>query len=597
MLGLTIPLANMEHQYLVTDSVAELVAHGKEVPMVRDPDDSYYLRQEGKGFILGPYEHCSKPWAVDGVPASFGQELLAPDLDRIEDIVAMAMERTAITMNAGIKTIVNGPITYTPDGAPLIGPVAGIDGLFLNTGSGFGIVQGGGSGKVCAEWLLHGETEWDLWELDPRRFGGHYTPAQTVDKCVEIYNHEYAAGTPYEYEMRPAARGIKTTPATKRHDAAGAVFFARYGWERAAWYAPAASERREQHSFRRSNWFEPVREECLAARDAVAMLDLTPFSKWEVRGAGARAHLDQVGANRVPRKTGGVALTHALNENGGVCSEFTVTCLADDHFYVVSAAAAEDHDSDVLRAGLPADGSVDIQRCTAQWGCLLLTGPDARAVLASLCDADLGNKAFPWLTAQNLTVAGMSLRALRVSFVGELGWELHHPIEQQGELFDALMQAGAGHGIRPIGLRAMDCLRIEKCYRNWRSDLNTEFTLLEAGMQRFCKLDDERNFRGKRALVAQAADALKRVLVLLDVDSIDAHCIGAEPVLMDGTIVGITTSGAHGMRCDRSLALAYVAAEHALQGRQLQVDLLGQRLAATVHLEALYDPQNERLRA
>lgn len=596
MLGLTIPLANMEHQYLVTDGVPELLAHGREVPMVRDPDDSYYLRQEGKGFVLGPYEHCGRPWAVDGVPADFGQELLAPDLDRIEDIVAMAMERTPITMNAGIKTIVNGPITYTPDGGPLIGPVAGVDGLFLNTGSGFGIVQGGGSGKLCADWLLQGETEWDMWELDPRRFGSHYTPERTIDKCVEIYDNEYVAGTPYEYEMRPAARGIKTTPATVRHDAAGAVFFARYGWERAAWYAPAGTERVERHSFRHSNWFEPVRAECMAARDAVAVLDLSPFSKWEVRGPGARAYLDGVGANPAPRKPGGVALTHALTDSGGVRSEFTLTCLAEDHYYVVSAAAAEDHDADVLRAELPTDGTVELERCTARWGCLLVTGPRARAVLSSLTDADLSNKAFRWLTAQTITVAGITLRALRVSFVGELGWELHHPIDQQGALFDALMKAGAMHGIKPIGLRAMDCLRIEKFYRNWRSDLNTEFSLLEAGMDRFCKLDDERSFRGKRALVAQAAAGVSHKLVLLEVASSGAHCLGSEPVLIDGAAVGITTSGAHGMRCDRSLALAYVRAQYAVSGCLLQVDLLGQRLQATVLLEGPYDPANERLR-
>ena len=597
MLGLSIPLANMEHQYLVTDAIPELVAHGREIPMVRDPDDSYYLRQERQGFILGPYEHCGKPWAVDGVPATFGQELLAPDLDRIEDIVAQAMQRTPILLPAGIKTIVNGPITYTPDGSPLIGPVAGVDGLFLNTGSGFGIVQGGGSGKVCAEWLLHGETEWDMWELDPRRFGNYYTTAQTVEKCIELYNHEYTAGMPYEYEMRPAARGIKTTPATNRHEAFQAVFFARYGWERAAWYAPEGAVRVEQHSFRHSNWFDPVRSECLAARNAVALLDLSPFSKWDVRGPGARAHLDKVGANPVPVKAGGVALTHALNENGGVRSEFTVTCLAEDHFYVVSAAAAEDHDGDVLREGLPGDGSVVVQRCTEQWGCLLLTGPNSRAVLSSLSDAPLDNQSFRWLTGQTINVAGIELRALRVSFVGELGWELHHPMAQQGALFDALMQAGAGHGIRPMGLRAMDCLRIEKFYRNWRSDLTTEFSLLEAGMGRFCKLDDSRTFRGKAALVAQSQVAPKHALVLLEVDTKDAHCMGSEPVLADGKIIGITTSGAFGMRVERSLAVAYVEAEYAAQGRQLQVDLLGQRLTATVHREPIYDVANARLRA
>jgi dimethylglycine dehydrogenase len=251
----------------------------------------------------------------------------------------------------------------------------------------------------------------------------------------------------------------------------------------------------------------------------------------------------------------------------------------------------------VLRATLPTDGTVELARCTAQWGCLLLTGPRARDVLSSLSDADLSNKAFRWLTAQTITVAGIRLRALRVSFVGELGWELHHPIDQQGALFDALMTAGAMHGIKPIGLRAMDCLRIEKCYRNWRSDLNTEFSLLEAGMDRFCKLDDERSFHGKRALVAQSAAGLGHKLVLLEVASSGVHCLGSEPVLLNGTAVGITTSGAHGMRCNRSLALAYVRAEYAEAGCRLQVDLLGQRLDATVHLEGPYDPANERLRS
>ncbi len=375
MLGIHIPLVNMEHQYLVTDAIAELTAHKGEVPMVRDPDVSYYLRQEGKGFVLGPYEHCGKAWAVDGVPPQFGQELLAPDLDRIENIVALAMERVPIAAHAGIKTIVNGPITYTPDGAPLIGPVAGLDGVFLNTGSGFGIVEGGGSGKACAEWLLRGETRLDLWELDPRRFDVAMTRERAVAKCIELYNQEYAAGTPYEYEMRPAARPMKTTPITSKHQAAGGVMFARFGWERPAWFSPVGMAANEQHAFRRSNWFEPVRSECLNVRDKVGLLDLTPFSKWDVRGPGSQNYLDSIGANRVPRKIGGVALTHALTHTGGVMSEFTVIRLAQDHFYVVSAAAAQLHDGDLLRTALPADGSVVLQDITADWGTLVLAGP------------------------------------------------------------------------------------------------------------------------------------------------------------------------------------------------------------------------------
>jgi dimethylglycine dehydrogenase len=419
----------------------------------------------------------------------------------------------------------------------------------------------------------------------------------TVDKCVELYNHEYDAGTPYEYEMRPAARGLKTTPATPRHEATGGVMFARFGWERPAWFAPPDEQRSEAHSFRHSNWFEPVRQECLAVRDRVGLLDLSPFSKWEVRGTGALDYLDCIGANRVPRKIGGVALTHALNTNGGVCSEFTVTRLGDDHFYVVSAAAAELHDDDLLRATWASNGSVQIDRCTAQWGTFLLSGPRARDVLAALCNADLSSAAFPWLSAREIQVAGIPVRALRVSFVGELGWELHHPIAQQAALYDALMHAGEQHGITPFGLRAMDCLRIEKMYRNWRSDLNTEFTLLEAGMQRFCKLDDDRKFKGKTALVAQAQAGLPHTLVALKVQSSGAHCLGSEPVLMGEQIIGITTSGAHGMRNDLSLALAYVKTAHAVEGKILAVDLLGQRLQAVVTLDAVYDAANARLRA
>jgi dimethylglycine dehydrogenase len=597
MLGLQIPVVNMEHQYLVTESVPELVAHAREIPMVRDPDVSYYLRQEGKGFVLGPYEHCGKAWAIDGVPPQFGQELLPPDLDRIEDIVALAMERVPIAANAGIKTIINGPITYTPDGLPLIGPVAGVDGVYLNTGSGFGIVQGGGSGKACAEWLLRGETEWDLWELDPRRFDASMTHELAIAKCIELYNHEYDAGTPYEYEMRPAARPMKTTPITVRHEAAGGVMFARFGWERPAWFAQGDAPCAEQHSFRRSNWFAAVQAECLAVRDRVGVLDLSPFSKWEVIGEGAQGFIDGIGANCAPRKNGSVVLTHALTHSGGVRSEFTVTRLSDTHFYVVSAAAAQLHDGDVLRETLPRDGSVTLSDVTAQWGTLVLAGPRARDVLATLTQADLSHAAFPWLSGRVITVAGVSVRALRVNFVGELGWELHHPIAQQAVLYDALMQAGAAHEIKPFGMRAMECLRIEKMYRNWRSDLHTEASLLAAGMARFAKLDDARQFRGKAALTAERGSGSPRRLVSLHIKASDADAMGAEPVIVEGRIVGLTSSGAYGHRLGVSIALAYVEAAYCTSGQAVFVDILGERCAAVVHTEAQYDPANARLRA
>ena len=302
-------------------------------------------------------------------------------------------------------------------------------------------------------------------------------------------------------------------------------------------------------------------------------------------------------ANPAPRKMGGVALTHALDDTGGVRSEFKLTRLADGHFYVISAAAAEDHDHDLLRALLPADGSVRLQRATREWGTIFLTGPNARNVLSELTRADLSNTAFPWLFAQTIEVAGFEVRALRVSFVGELGWELHHRTQDQAALYVALIEVGADHGLRCIGLRAMDCLRIEKFYRNWRSDLNTEYSLLESGMQRFCQLGDDRDFRGKAALLALAASPPKRSMVCLEINSPGAHAIGSEPVLAAGKIIGITTSGAFGMRVGKSLALAYVEAEFAVDGQALEVDLLGQRLSATMHLAPVYDPKNARLKS
>jgi len=439
MVGHQLPMISMEHQFVVTDSVPELEERDEMIPMLRDPDVSYYLRQEGKGFILGPYEKGGIPWAVDGVPKEFGQELLPPSLDRIEEIMCTCMEQVEPVSRAGFKTVVNGPITYTPDGHPLIGPVHGYDNYFVCTGFNFGIVQGGGAGRFMAQWIVDGHPELDLFELDPRRFGDYADHDFTVAKATEVYANEYQLGFPNEYAMRPASRGCKKAPVYERYAEKNAVFGAYYGWERPSWFAPEGMEAKEQHSFRRGNWFEPVAAECLNVQKNVGVLDLSPFTKFEISGDGAHSWLESISPNKIPTKAGAISLAHPLTKEGGVAWEFSVTLLEDGRYYLMGPAVAELLIEDWLRQRLPQDGSVSMKNTTAEYGTLVLAGPNARKVLSKLTDSDLSNAAFPWFTGQEIEVAGVPLRALRMNFVGELGWELHHPIEHQLALYDALM--------------------------------------------------------------------------------------------------------------------------------------------------------------
>ncbi|MCV6611757.1 MAG: FAD-dependent oxidoreductase [Amphritea sp.] len=595
MVGHQLPVCSMEHQFVVTDNVPELEARDDMIPMLRDPDVSYYLRQEGKGLILGPYEKGGIPWAVDGVPKEFGQELLQPDLDRIEEIMCTAMEQIPMIGNAGIKTVVNGPITYTPDGHPLIGPVHGYDNYFVCTGFNFGIVQGGGAGHFMAQWIVDGHPELDLFELDPRRFGDYANHEYTVAKGTEVYANEYQLGFPNEYAMRPAKRGQKKSPIYERQAEQNAVFGAYFGWERPSWFAPQGQEANEQHSFRRSNWFEPVAAECLNVKDHVGLLDLTPFTKFEISGAGAHAWLESISPNRIPKEAGGIALAHPLTRDGGVAWEFSITKLDDGSYYMMAPAVGELLEEDWLRSRLPADGSVTLTNITADYGCLVLAGPDARKVLAQLTDSDLSNAGFPWFTGQEIEVAGAPVRALRMNFVGELGWELHHPIEYQVELYDALMEASRAYNIGNFGLRAMDSMRLEKGYPMWGHDLTHEFTLLEANMGFFAKFD-KGDFEGKDALLAQKEKGITQKLITLELDSTDVDaCVGMEPVYCDGEVVGQVSSGGYGFRCQKSLALAYVNSDKL--DADLTVKVLGTQYPASRVKGVAYDPKGELLRS
>ncbi|MGH6960626.1 MAG: GcvT family protein, partial [Dongiaceae bacterium] len=559
---------------------------------------SYYMREERQGLILGPYEKHAPAWAVDGVPDDFGQELLAPDYERLEPHINAAIARVPVFGKAGIKDCINGPIPYTPDGSPLIGPAWGLKNYWLAEGFSFGITAAGGAGNLLAEWMVEGEPALDPWDVDARRFGPYANKRYTKVKNEECYDHVFFVH--YPLEERPGARPAKTAPCYGRMKQLGAVFGQKYGWERPNWFAPKGpggkNKQKDKYSFRRTNFFEPVREECKAARERVGLLDLTGFSKFEISGPSAEIYLDRIVANRLPKKIGRIGLVHALTPSGGVRSEFTITRLADDRFYVISAAAAERHDYDLLWRNLPADGSVRLDNLTTANGVLVIAGPRARDLLQKVTDADLSNAAFPWLSGQEITIGVAPVRALRVNFVGELGWELHHALPYQNQIFDALMEAGKEFDIRPFGIRAMDSLRIEKSYKYWRGDLFTEYTAWESGLDRFVHLN-KGEFTGREALVRQQQQGIPRKFVTVEVDAKESDPWGNEPLFIGKTMVGRTTSGAYGYSIGKSLAVAYVTSEHAAPGTEMKIEMLGKRRAARLIPDSPWDPENKRLRA
>ena len=596
MVGRHLPTVVMSHQYLVTEDVPELMARGDaRLPLLRDPDTSYYLRQEREGFILGPYEWKATPMWLDGMPDDFANQLWNDDFERLEKYIEDAMARVPALSRAGIKRGVNGPIPYSPDGNPYIGPEPGLRNFFHCNTFSFGITQGGGAGKALAEWVVHGKTEWDLWSLDRRRYGDYATTEYTVAKAIEVYQNEYASSFPYE--ERPAGRPLRTSPLYATLKAKGARFGARGGWERAVYLDLKGDVPADTHSFRRENvWHGAVAEEVRAVRERVGILDLPGFTKYELKGPGASKHLDYLSCSKLPSQ-GRVSLAYALTEDGKLWSEFTITRLGEDHFYIISAAIAATHDMDLLRQGLTADSAITVKDVTADFGTLIVAGPRARDVLAQVTKADLSNAGFPWLTAQYIeTVSGRCL-AMRVNYVGELGWELHAPVEQLPSLYAAIWAAGAAYDIRDFGLYAMDSLRVDKCYRGWKSDLESGYTPLEASLDRFVdvtKLD----FVGKAALAAEhARGAAQRFVPLIFDEDGDAEAPYCAQVFDGDANVGLTTSGVWSHTLNKSVALAYVKADKAVPGTKLQVNVLGQMRSATVHAEPLYDPKNQRLRA
>lgn len=597
-----LPLVTMEHQYLVTESIPELEAHEGLMPLVRDPDDSYYLRQEKTGLILGPYEktRAVARWTDGKIPDNFAYELYPDDLDRLEWYIERACERMPILGTVGVQRVINGPIPYGPDGMPYVGPAFGLKNFFHMNGFTFGICQGGGAGKSIAEWIIDGKPEWDLWSLDPRRYTDYADQAYVVDRAVELYQHEYAINFPHE--ERPAGRPRKLTPAYERLQAKGAQFGARGGWERATWFAPSPGEVEQNPSYQRGEWFEAVGNECRNVRDNVGILDLGGFSKYELKGPGASAWLDTLIAGKLPR-TGRVSLSYFCADDGGVWSEMTLTRLAEDHYFLITAAAAKWHDWQWLEEHLPEEHELTLTDVSDDYGTLVVAGPQSRELLQQLTNHDLSNEAFRWLSCQHLQLAGVDVRALRVNYVGELGWELHVKTEDHLALYDALCEAGKAFNLKDFGMYAMESMRLEKSYRAWKVELDHEYSPLRSGLDRFVDLSKPA-FKGREALIAEAASPLPDIFTTLLLDPVpdddtinNTDALYGCPLQVDGTIVGYTTSGGYGHRIEKSVALGYIKPEHAVEGTRVQVSVLGTLREATIVGESPYDPDNSALRS
>jgi dimethylglycine dehydrogenase len=598
MFGRRVPMAVMSHQYLLFDTIPELEAwskaEGRKLPLLRDVDTSYYLRQEKAGFNLGPYERdCRAHWVTpdDPMPEDFSFQLFPDDLDRLEPYIADAMARVPILAEARLQKVINGPIPYTPDGNPLIGPMPGVPDAYEACVFTFGICQAGGAGKVLAEWITEGATEWDMWSCDPRRFTGWEGHDYCVAKAREVYGHEYAIHFPTH--AWPAGRPQRISAVHDRVAALGGQFGAWNGWERAMWYARPGDDTGEAASRtwdRQGPWWQAVAEECHAVRDRAGLLDLPGFSRFRLTGPGAAAWLAGEITGRVPA-VGRVGLGYFADDAGRTVTEMSLARIAEDEFLLITAATAQLHDREWLERHL--SGGLRLADESAEWSCQILTGPAARTILAEVAEADLSR---PWLSHQTARIAGRPVWLPRVSFAGELGWELHTRVADTAAVYDAVLDAGERHGLRPFGMMALDSLRIEKGYRAWKGDLSTDYTILEAGLDRFVDWGKPA-FRGKAALEAEKQRGVAKRFVSLTVHGNAHDAPYMASLRRDGAVVGEVTSGGWGHRMGASIALGTVRADLAAPGSELEIGIFGDWFPATVHDGPHWDPGNERLRA
>ena len=599
MVGLDVPVIPVEHQYIVTEqhpSIKERNQKGlPEMGVLRDSDASWYMREEAGGLILGPYEPGAPACYVNAPDQNSEYELFQEDLERISDHIESAIKRVPIFGELGVKKVYNGAIAYTPDGSPIIGPAWNLKNFWLNEGHSFGVTAAGGAGWQLAEWIVDGNPTIDMLGVDPRRFGSYATKNYLIEKNEEAYANVFTIH--YPDEERSAGRPLRTAPCYERLKKMGAVFGASFGWERANWFAPEGVEQVDDWSFRRSSYHKHVGSEIKNLSDNVGLLDLSGFAKCRISGPSAETFLNHLVANKLPKKIGRVSLCHALNSLGGVHSEFTITREKENSFYLVSAGGFQRLDHDWIKKHMPKDNSVIFEDLTNSKGVLVLAGPKSRELMQLVSKDNFENEHFPWLTSKKINIGNYPAIAMRVNFVGELGWEIHHPIEYQNQIFDLLFEHGSKLSLKPFGIRAMDSLRIEKSYRLPGRELSIEYAALESGLDRFVA-ENKGDFYGRNGLAEWKSRGFLYGFATLEVHGVtDADALGNNPIYLDGRVIGRATSGGYGHRIQKSLVLAMINPSNIKIGLKVKIDILGKKFDASIIEESPYDPENEKLKA
>jgi dimethylglycine dehydrogenase len=592
MLGVKHPVTSMEHMYFLTDTMPELEALDFRVPIIRDPGDDFYTRQEKSGLLVGVYEQGCKAFGMDGIDPDFTQALCPSDLDRCLDNMERIFERLPALTEAGIHTTINGPITYTIDGAPLIGQIPGIRNAYCAIGLRAGIGESGGHGKLLAQTIVHGECEWDAWFLDPRRFTQYANTEHTVLKAIEDYQNEFHYHMPHE--QRPAARLARTTPLYPVFDQLDCAWGVVNGWERALFFKPN-TEFVDEHSYRFTPTKEVVAKEIEALSTHVGIMEVSGFNRYEISGEGVEAFLDGMVCGNIPKTIGKVSLCYLLTEKGNVLSEATLIKLAENKYWYGSAAAAEWHDRDWLKQHMPE--TVTLTEMASSHTILVVAGPKSRDLLQSVSPRnDWSKQAFPWLQARPMFLGHAEVIAMSVSFSGELAYELHIPNEQLYLVWKLLNEAGQSFGLSNFGLYAAESMRLEKGFRHWKADLIYEHNPIESGLDRFVKLDKP-DFIGKQALLAQLERGHRKLFVSMTVDCDIAAAHSGDPIFCGDRQVGTVTSGGYGFRVNKNIAYAFVDPDQSVVGTALSLGILGERYDVTVVDPVLYDPENNLVRS
>lgn len=595
MMGVEHPVASMEHQYMLTENIPEIIALGDDfrTPLIRCPTDDFYQRAEKKGLLIGFYEQDCKTWGLDGIDPNFTMALCPDDLDRVVDVMEGAFARLPCLQTAGIKSIVNGPITYTPDGLPLVGKIPGKQNAYCITGLRAGLGEGGGHGWLLAQIIAHGEACYDTWCIDPARFTKYANEEYTALKAIEDYQNEFRFHMPHEH--RPAGRPIKTTPLTQTLKELGAEFGVANGWERALYFKPDDTFQ-EQHSFRFNNTFDLIGKEVENVQNNVGIMEVSGFNRYEICGNDAQDWLDLIMCSRIPRKQGRIGLTYLLNHQGNIKGEATLANIDQDRIWYGSAATSESHDWDWLQENLPADSNITIKNLTNSHTILVIAGPKSRDVLQLAAPrTDWSKDGFKWLTCQQIHIGHVAVTAMAVSFSGELAWELHIPNEQLQLAYQVLTNIGKQFGIKPFGSHATESMRLEKGYRHWKADLITEFNPIESGLSRFVKMDKE--FIGKTALTEMLENGSRRDFISLTVDNHLAPAHPGDSILSNGKVIGTITSAGWGYRTQQNIAMGFIDPEFCNNSCDLQIQHIGQLSPAKISDMCRYDVENKLVRS